>query len=256
MSTPKSSSDPWKPGLYDDKHSFVWKLGSSVVDLLAPLSGERILDVGCGTGQLTGQIADAGVEVVGLDNSPQMIDEARRLYPQVEFQLDDAHDFDVGEPFDAVFSNAALHWIQEPARVVACIARALKPQCRLVVEFGGQGNVRYLADAIETACGTMLHKTVSHPWYFPSIAEFSSLLERHGLEATQAALIDRPTPLEGDDGLRNWVRMFGDHWLSRIQPEQHDEFFDQIEERARATLYRDSIWYADYRRLRVVARKT
>ena len=249
-------TDTWNAELYDDKHSFVWKLGSSVVELLAPQPGERVLDLGCGTGQLTAQIAQSGATVVGLDNSPAMIEEARRQYPQLEFREADAHDFDVAEPFDAVFSNAALHWITEPARVVECIARALKPQGRLAVEFGGKGNVQYLASAIETALRLTLGETVSHPWYFPSIAEFATLLEHHGLEVTQAALIDRPTPLEGEDGLRNWVRMFGDHWLRQVPSEQHDDFFERVEDIARPTLYRDAVWYADYRRLRVVAAKT
>ena len=256
MTKQDSDGDQWKPELYDNKHSFVWKLASSVVELLAPRPGERILDVGCGTGQLTAQIAESGAEVVGLDNSPAMIEEARRLHPQVQFQLGDAHEFGVPEPLDAVFSNAALHWITEPENVVDCISRALKHDGRLAVEFGGQGNVRYLCNAIETACRAILGETVSHPWYFPSIAEFAALLERHGLEVTQAALIDRPTPLDGDDGLRNWVRMFGNHWLSRIPPQQHGKFFEQVDDIARPTLYRESSWRADYRRLRVVARKT
>lgn len=249
-------TDSWNAELYDDKHSFVWKLGSSVIELLAPQPGERILDLGCGTGQLTAQIAETGAEVIGLDNSPAMIEEARRLYPQLQFREADAHDFDVAEPFDAVFSNAVLHWITEPDRVVRCIAQALKPNGRLAVEFGGNGNVHCLANAIETACRLTLGETVSHPWYFPSIAEFASVLERHGLEVTQAALIARPTPLEGEDGLRNWVRMFGDHWLSRVTSEQHDDFFERVEDIARPKLYRDLVWYAEYRRLRVVARKT
>ncbi len=205
-------TDTWNAELYDDKHSFVWKLGSSVVELLAPQPGERILDLGCGTGQLTALIAETGAEVVGLDNSPAMVEEARRLHPQLEFKEADAHDFDVAEPFDAVFSNAALHWIKEPDKVVACIAQSLKQDGRMAVEFGGHGNVRYLSTAIETASQSLLGEMAPHPWYFPSIAEFAALLEYHGLEVTQAALIDRPTPLEGDDGLRNWVRTFGDHW--------------------------------------------
>ena len=251
-----SPNHNWEPSLYDGKHSFVWKLGSSVVELLAPQPGERILDLGCGTGQLTAQIAESGAEVVGMDKSPQMIAEARRLYPQLQFQQADAHDYETSVPFDAVFSNAALHWMTEPNRVVGCIARALKQNGRLVVEFGGKGNVRHLVEAIETACDSVLGETVSHPWYFPSISEFASVLEQHDLEVTQAALIDRPTPLEGDDGLRNWVRMFGNHWLSRIQSERYNDFFEQIEEIARPTLHRDSVWNADYRRLRVAARKT
>lgn len=249
-------TDQWKPDLYDDKHSFVWKLGASVVELLAPQPGERILDVGCGTGQLTARIAESGADVVGLDNSPGMIDEARRLFPQLEFQLADAHDFEVLQPFDAVFSNAALHWISEPDKVVQCIANALKDDGRLAVEFGGKGNVHYLSRAIETACQAVLSVSVPHPWYFPSIAEFASVLEQHDLEVTQAALIDRPTPLDGDTGCRNWVRMFGQHWLAQIPAEQHEVFLAKVEEIARPDLLRDGVWHADYRRIRVVARKS
>ena len=108
----------WNAELYDDKHSFVWKLASSVVEFLAPQPGERILDLGCGTGQLTDQISNSGAQVVGLDNSPAMIEEACRLYPQLQFRLANAQGFDVPKPFDAVFSNAALHWIKQPEKVV------------------------------------------------------------------------------------------------------------------------------------------
>ena len=251
-----TTEDCWSPDLYDGKHSFVWKLGASVIELLAPLPGERVLDVGCGTGQLTAQIAASGAEVVGLDNSPAMIDEARRLYPNIKFQLADAHDFEFDEPFDGVFSNAALHWISDPAKVAGCISKALKTNGRMAVEFGGHGNVRHLSQAIKSASQEFLGECLPHPWYFPSIAGFATVLEAHGLEFTQAAMIDRPTPLEGADGLKNWLRMFGQHWLTQIPDEQHDTFLERVEQIARPNLYRDSVWYADYRRIRVVARKT
>jgi trans-aconitate methyltransferase len=255
LSVQKPVDDHWKPTLYDDKHSFVWKLGASVIELLAPQAGERILDLGCGTGQLTSQIAESGATVVGLDNSPAMIDEARRLYPNVEFQLSDAHNFDFAEPFDGVFSNAALHWISDPAKVVACISRALKAKGRMAVEFGGHGNVHFLSQAIESASESILGERLPHPWYFPGIAEFGSILEQHSLEVIQAAMIDRPTPLEGADGLRNWVRMFGQHWLTQIPTDRHTALFELVEEIARPNLFQDSVWQADYRRIRVVARK-
>ena len=256
MSNPNGGSDQWQPGLYDDKHSFVWKLGATVVELLAPQPGERILDLGCGTGQLTAQIAESGVEIVGLDQSPSMIEEATRLYPLLHFQVGDAHDFEFDEPFDAVFSNAVLHWISNPDQVTRCIAGALKDGGRIAVEFGGKGNVRHLSAAIEAACETVTGERVTHPWYFPSISEFSAVLENHGLEATQVALVDRPTPLEGEDGLRNWVRMFGGHWLTRIPLPRHDEFFQLVEDHGRSMLFRDGKWHADYRRLRAVAVKS
>lgn len=250
-----SETDSWSPDLYEDKHSFVWKLATPLIQLLAPQPGDRILDVGCGTGGLTAQIAESSGEVVGLDNSPSMIAEARRQHPHIEFLVADAHDFQLDGHFDGVFSNAALHWIKDPNQVAACLSRTLAPHGRVVCEFGGDGNIRHLVAAIEDASRSMIGQRVPHPWYFPSIAGFASVLERHNFEVTQAALIDRPTPLEGEDGLRNWVKMFGQHWLTRIPPDQHQPFFDQVEAVTRKNLHHDSVWHADYRRIRVVAHK-
>ena len=253
--TNKEKNDPWAPTLYDGKHSFVWKLGASVIELLAPQPGERILDVGCGTGQLTAQIAGSGAAVVGIDNSPAMIEEARHQFPEIEFQLADAHDYLFEQQFDGVFSNAALHWINDPAKVVRSISKALKSDGRMAVEFGGHGNVHFLAQAIETASEEFFGCRLSHPWYFPSIAQFGTVLEQHGMEVTQGAMIDRPTPLEGDDGLKNWVRMFGQHWLTQIPAEEHSLLLERVEAIARPNLHRDSKWFADYRRIRVQAKK-
>jgi len=246
-------SDKWNAELYDDKHSFVWKLAASVVELLNPRQGERILDVGCGTGQLTAGVAASGACVIGIDNSVEMITKARLLYPTIDFMIADAHHLSFDCQFDAVFSNAALHWITEPEKVVACISQALTPGGRLVVEFGGAGNVHYLVTALECASEHLLGRRLHHPWYFPSIAEFSARLDEVGLETTQAALIDRSTALEGDDGLRTWVRMFGNHWLGGIPAKEQDGFLEWVEDAARPNLLRDGVWHADYRRIRVVA---
>ena len=199
-------------------------------------------------------LLEAGETVVGIDNSPAMIEEARRLFPEIEFQLADAHEFSFEQPFDGVFSNAALHWIKDPARVAHCLRAVLKGHGRMAVEFGGQGNVRFLAEAIEAASEEFLGERLPHPWYFPSIVAFGTVLEQHGMEVLQAAMIDRPTPLEGDDGLKNWVRMFGQHWLAQITAEQHETFLERVEAMARPHLFRDSTWFADYRRIRVQAR--
>lgn len=250
-----SKSEDWDPGLYDERHSFVWKLASSLIELLEPQAGERILDLGCGTGQLTAQIAEAGTEIIGLDYSVAMIEEARRLYPQLRFEIGDAHDFRFEEPFDAVFSNAVLHWITDPIRVAQCISKCLKPNGRLVVEFGGKGNVRCVAKAAKAASTAVVGREIDHPWYFPSVGEFSSILETAGLEVTQAFLFDRPTLLDGNDGLRTWIRMFGKNWLAQVPPERLDDFFELLEANARPELLRDGQWYADYRRIRVVAKR-
>ena len=251
-----SQPTDWNPDLYTGKHAFVWKLADSLVDMLAPQAGERILDVGCGTGQLTATIADSGAEVIGLDNSASMLDEARREFPAIAFDRQDAHDFTYSERFDAIFSNAALHWVTQPADVVRCIAVALKPGGRFVAEFGGKGNVRCLTRAAQAASQSVTGERISHPWYFPGIADFSSLLDSVGLEVTRAHLFDRPVPLEGETGLRDWLSMFGSHWLDKIPAEQHDAFFRSAEDDATPDLFEDGQWHADYRRIRVVAVKS
>src|SRR5262245_50467931 len=127
-----ASEKEWDPAKYDGKHSFVWKYGMGVVELLAPKPGERILDIGCGTGHLTNTLADAGAVVVGIDTSQPMIEQAREKYPSVRFELGDGTDFEFPEPFDAVFSNAAIHWMKDQEKVARCISRALKPGGRFV----------------------------------------------------------------------------------------------------------------------------
>src|SRR6185503_16789135 len=137
----------WDASLYDEKHSFVWKYGEEVVELLAPKYGERVLDLGCGTGHLTNKIAASGAIVVGIDVSADMIEQARTLYPGLSFEIADGTKFHFADPFDAVFSNAALHWIEEQDRVTDCIARALKPGGRFVAEFGGKDNTQKIKGA-------------------------------------------------------------------------------------------------------------
>ena len=131
---PAAPSGGWDPGLYDGKHAFVWQYGASLVELLQPQPGERVLDLGCGTGHLTARIAAAGAAVVGIDSDPAMIDQARRGYPDLHFEQQDARSFSFAEPFDAVFSNAVLHWIREPEAVIACVRRALKPGGRFYLQ--------------------------------------------------------------------------------------------------------------------------
>ncbi|HEU5369911.1 MAG TPA: methyltransferase domain-containing protein [Ktedonobacterales bacterium] len=253
-----ASTNTWDAALYDGKHSFVWKYGASLLELLAPQPGERVLDVGCGTGHLTAQIAAAGAEVVGIDKSADMLEEARKRYPALRFELADAADVAFDAPFDAVFSNAALHWMTEPERVAANIARALKPGGRFVAEFGGKGNMQALIVAVVEALEAMGYSSegVASFWYFPGIGEYAALLERQGLEVTSALLFDRPTSLEGgDEGLRVWLKMFGTSFLAALSAEQQAELVRRVEERLRPTQYRDGTWIAPYRRLRVVATK-
>ncbi len=248
----------WDAGLYDEKHSFVWKMATGLLELLEAKSGERVLDVGCGTGHLTAKIAASGAQVTGIDQSAEMIEEAQTAYPALRFEVMDARELSFPEKFDAVFSNATLHWIRQPDRAVTGISRTLRPGGRFVAEFGGRGNIAALMAAVSRAWPKAgQQRTMPNPWYYPSLAEYASLLEEHGLEVTYGLLFDRPTPLEdGERGLRNWLEMFGGAITDGLPKDQRERLLEEVEREARAALYTNGRWVLDYRRLRVLARKT
>lgn len=249
----------WDAALYDGRHSFVWKYGAEVVELLSPQAGERVLDLGCGTGHLTKLIASRGAEVFGIDNSPSMIEQARALYPDLPFEIGDGENFHFDDPFDAVFSNAAIHWMKNQSQVAASIYRALKPGGRFVAEFGGKGNIRKIHRALYQAITSRGHEaeqTIEEWKYYPTIGEYASLLEQQGFRVTDASHFDRPTPLEGGDGgLRNWMHVFTNNLLNLLPEGAREESIREVEERLRPELFRDGTWYADYRRIRVRAVK-
>jgi trans-aconitate methyltransferase len=246
----------WNAALYDQKHAFVFEYGRGLLALLEPQEGEKILDLGCGTGHLARQMAEAGAQVVGLDSSPQMVEQARRAYPDIEFLMADARDFSFPYQFDAVFSNATLHWIPEAERVVACISAALRPGGRFVAEFGGKGNVATIIGALQDAAAEVAGVAVKADWYYPSIGEYTPLLEKYGLAVQSAVLFDRPTKLEeGANGMRNWIAMFCQDMLRPILVDLMPQVIERAETILRPKLFKDGNWYADYRRLRIVAYK-
>ena len=252
-----ASPHAWDAALYQGKHAFVYKHGASLLDLLDARPGERVLDLGCGTGQLTAEIARRGATVVGIDKSPAMIEQARVNFSALRFEVADATRFTADEPFDAVFSNAALHWVKPPEEAAARMREALKPGGRLVAELGGRGNVAAVLAAAHAAADSIgvASEGLVEANYFPTVGEYASLLERQGFEVGTAALFDRPTPLEGEGGLRDWLRMFRGSFLDAVPAPRHEEFFRAAEAFARPTLYRDGVWSADYRRLRITARR-
>src|SRR3954454_22414678 len=196
----------WDTELYEAQHAFVWQLGADLVEMLAPKSGERILDVGCGTGQLTQAIAERGADVLGVDASPEMIGQARQNYPRLRFALQDAASMSFNSEFDAVFSNAALHWVLDAAGAANSMSRALVSGGRLVLEMGGRGNIRQIQQAVESAF--LRYSSAGLPAkrnYFPTLSEYTSILEPHNFEVRHAMLFDRPTPLEGDRGMEQWI---------------------------------------------------
>ena len=249
------ANDNWNSSLYDQKHSFVYEYGKDLLALLNPQTGERILDVGCGTGHLTAQIVALGATVIGLDSSAAMIEKAQAAYPQVEFRQADATNFSFAEPFDAIFSNAALHWVLQAEAAVKCMSQALRSGGRFVMECGGKGNIANILTALNQAMVELGQSEMEQSWVFHSISEYTTLLEKYGLEVNQAFLFDRPTKLEDEDGMLNWLHMFGTVRTQKLSDEMREQAFALATEKLRDVQYINGHWYADYRRLRIVARK-
>lgn len=247
----------WDSESYDDDHDFVYEYGGDVLELLDPQPNERIFDLGCGTGHLTAEIASQAESVVGIDASAEMVAQARERYPDREFRHADAREFEADSAFDAVFSNAALHWIpsDDHKRVLRTVRDALTDDGRFVAEMGGHGNV----DQIVTATLAELDERGydgANPWYFPRLGEYASRLEAHEFEVTRAVLFDRPTELEnGPQGLANWLGMFGDRFFSELSESEQGAVIAAVEDRLQPALYdsETETWTADYRRLRFVA---
>lgn len=247
--TDNVTQDSWSAEDYARNARFVSDLGAPVLDLLAPQPGERILDLGCGDGALTEKLVAAGADVLGVDASPDMI--AAAVDRGLTAEVADAHTLQLSGPFDAVFSNAAMHWMTEPDRVLQGIWRCLKRGGRLVAEFGGMGNVA----AIRTAIIAVLARDhgistdLKDIWYFPSVAEHHGRLEAAGFDVTDIELIPRPTPVES--GMRAWIETLAAPSLARLDPMDRPKAACEIEELVRPALC-DTMgnWTADYVRLR------
>ncbi|MDW3204045.1 MAG: class I SAM-dependent methyltransferase [Alphaproteobacteria bacterium] len=241
----------WDPERYRRNAGFVAELGMPVVDLLAPKAGERILDLGCGEGALTRKLAALGCDVVGVDASADQIRKARD--EGLDAHVADGQNLTFDAQFDAVFTNAALHWMKDAAAVVSGVRRALKPGGRFVGEFGGVGNVQTLRTALRVAVAARgIDPDDADPWYFPTPDAYRDVLEAEGFVVKSIELINRPTPLPGDvDG---WLASFGESFLNRIDETERVAAIDQIRDALRPVLTDpDGTWVADYVRLRFSA---
>jgi SAM-dependent methyltransferase len=242
----------WDPERYGRSGRFVSDLGSAVLELLRPRPGERILDLGCGDGALTARIREAGAQVVGVDASAEMVAAARAR--GLDARVADGEALEFHREFDAVFSNAALHWMRRPDRVIEGVAEALRPGGRFVAELGGHGNVA----AIHLALAVVLERRgvdprLVEPPHFPSVAAYRHRLEAHGFEVYSIELVPRPTILPG--GMDDWVRTFGHPWLALCPERDHDAVATEAAELLSPFLRDESgAWTADYVRLRFAAR--
>ncbi|AEG61507.1 class I SAM-dependent methyltransferase [Desulforamulus ruminis] len=251
-------SHHWDSHFYDHKHNFVSEYGSELIDLLRPQKNERILDLGCGTGDLANKITHSGAEVIGIDASENMIHKAKEKYPNIEFKVMDAVNLHLNGNFDGVFSNATLHWIKESQRLLAQVYSVLKPKGRFVAEFGGKDNVKTVTDAIITSIREAGYSFADQdfPWYFPTIGEYTSLMEQTGFTVTYATYFARPTKLVDDkDGIKDWIHMFGNNLLAVVPAEVRGDIIGKVEKKLYQRQFINGHWYADYKRIRVMGLK-
>lgn len=245
------SAQTWSSEGYASNARFVSDLAMPVVELLAPKAGEHILDLGCGDGVLTKKIAELGCSVVGLDSSADFVSSARKL--GLTIVQESASDMDFGPCFDAVFSNAALHWMKDADAVIARVARALLPNGRFVAEMGGHGCVKILLSAlVEELDRRGYDGHAANPWYFPTVEDYGGRLAAAGFDVRYIALIPRPTRLPGD--VMGWLTTFCGCFTAVLPGGQRADYLECVRERIKPQLC-DAAgqWTADYVRLRFAA---
>ena len=247
----------WDSKLYNEQHHFVSDYGADVLQWLDAKEGENILDVGCGTGDLAAKIQEAGATVLGVDASAEMVELAKQTYPSISFEQKDAAQLDYSREFDAVFSNATFHWIENQRGLLRGIYKSLKHGGRLVAEFGGKGNIKSIVDAIDSAAKQLHleHRIISNFWFFPSISHYATLLESAGFETEQMWLFDRPTKLVGEDGMLKWINQFAQHAFVNLNEDEAKAVTDLAVNILKTNHFKDGEWTADYKRLRIKAIK-
>jgi len=248
----------WDPELYDQKHAFVYQYGEGLLALLDAKPGEHVLDLGCGTGHLAERIQKTGALVSGIDSSKDMIAQAKQNFPDIKFSVADATNFYFDKPFDAIFSNAVLHWIKNQDGLIKNVYDNLKPGGRFVAEMGGRGNMGKLITAAQTVLlkHGYVDQAASVLWYFPGLGEYTKKLEDYGFRVTFATHFDRKTPLEdGEEGIAKWISMFGIQYLVAIPEEEKTIIIKEITDILEPQYNENGLWYADYKRLKFIAVK-
>ncbi len=244
----------WNPDRYRRNAAFVADMAVGVVELLAPTAGERILDLGCGDGVLSERLAQAGAEVVAVDASTAQVEGARRR--GLDARVADGQALAFDSEFDAVFSNAALHWMsRDPDAVIAGVWRALRPGGRFVGEMGGAGNVRQIVRVLEAALDRRGRRGADgNPWYFPTTEDYAGRLANGGLRVDSIALFPRPTPLPGD--FTGWIETFGEAFAGVLPEADRPAYIAEVTEALAPVLKDESgVRVADYVRLRFAAHK-
>lgn len=256
QTAPSSSpaGQQWNTTAYATHGRFVADLATGVFELLAPQSGESILDLGCGDGALTEQLAATGAIVTGVDASLTMVAAARARGLHIDHH--NATTLPYESAFDAVFSNAALHWVRDAASVLDGVHRSLKPGGRFVAEMGGQGNIAAIRLALQVTLAPYgIDAEEAAASFFPSAAHYRHLLEQAGFEVQFIELIPRPTPLP--TGMEAWLNTFRNGVLDLLPSAARTAALEQTVALLRPVLCdADGNWTADYVRLRLHATRT
>lgn len=246
-------SDHWNAKKYKEDAAFVPALGEEVFNLLAPKARESILDLGCGDGLLTKRMKDLGCNAVGIDSSQSMVDEAKKKGLVVYRMSGDNMHFN--KNFNAVFSNAALHWMKRPSIVINNVRSVLNCGGRFVGEFGGYGNIQTLRSAIYDVLRKMGRDPAAlDPWYFPTQDSYQELLELGGFKVEQIKLFNRPTPILGD--ITDWLEIFSTAFQANLSPSKKENFISDVRSKVCKDLQSiDGSWIIDYTRLQFSAKK-
>ena len=244
----------WDSKLYNDSQNFVAEYGRGLLEFV-PAKTEKILDLGCGTGTLTNQLAERCDYVLGIDLSDTMIKEAQKSYPHLDFATVDALEISYECEWDIIFSNAVFHWINDHNLLLQKIYKALKPNGKLICEFGAYGNISVIENGLNHALQEIGIKYTSK-FNFSTVNDFEHLLTENGFMIEQIYSYDRPTPLkDGDQGLYNWVMQFFQDELGKLSTEQKDRVLATMSNEIKSKLWNGTCWVADYKRLRVFATK-
>lgn len=246
----------WNANDYTDHFAFVHQYGEDVAALVDAEPGSLVVDLGCGNGALSEKLREKGYRVLGVDASEDMLATARKLHPELTFLYGDATEFELSEKADVIFSNAVFHWIDadRQEKLAANLAAQLKTGGELVCEFGGKG----CAETVHASLEKNFAKrglSYTRAFYFPTIGEYASILEKHGFRVEYAVLFDRPTVQSTEDGLRDWILMFDKKPFEGLPEQTAKEIIDETVEELRNVLFADGRWIVDYVRIRIKARK-
>jgi len=247
MTEADNTRQTWNTKSYQSDTGFVSKYGEGVVEWLDPKPGERILDLGCGDGKLTGKISESGAEVVGVDSSPSFIESAKSV--GLDAHLMDGQSLQFDSEFDAVFTSAALHWMLEPQKVVDGVKRALKPGGRFVGEFGAFGNVAAVSSAMRAVGDAMGgNVALAGPWFFPTTEQYRDILEASGFEVRDIISFARPTPLP--NGMKAWLGVMRAPFFEQFGRREEEAYEKVLSALKPSMCDHKGKWFADYVRLR------